>query len=306
MRIAVYADGSIAHGMVRMALAPETWSIERIDHFDDVPGWDVAADLIILHDGALSADRHAIVQAVKQWRTTGFALPIIVYAEDTNGVDVLLNAGADDVIRGHTDFAEFRARVRAVYRRSQGQAHNTVEFGGMVFDLQTHHLTIDGVKIPLTGHETRVLEALVMAKGHTLSKGALWDHLYPSGDGAEVKIVDVLICKIRSKIQQAGGDRNHLATVWGRGYVIVDTPDDQSTSGNTGLTDAVLAALSSEDEMLTIAELYERVGPFDRQALSGAVSRLVRQGNLEVVTRIPSATYKITHIGKLKLHGEAA
>ena len=40
-------------------------------------------------------------------------------------------------------------------------------------------------------------------------------------DEPEVKIIDVFICKLRKKIEQATGE-NYIETVWGRGYVLRD------------------------------------------------------------------------------------
>jgi two-component system cell cycle response regulator CtrA len=39
-------------------------------------------------------------------------------------------------------------------------------------------------------------------------------------DEPELKIIDVFICKLRKKLSLACGGDNHIATVWGRGYVL--------------------------------------------------------------------------------------
>ena len=39
-------------------------------------------------------------------------------------------------------------------------------------------------------------------------------------DEAEIKIIDVFICKLRRKLAQASGGRNYIETVWGRGYML--------------------------------------------------------------------------------------
>ncbi len=40
-------------------------------------------------------------------------------------------------------------------------------------------------------------------------------------DEPEVKIIDVLVCKLRKKLAPAGAD-NVIGTVWGRGYRMRD------------------------------------------------------------------------------------
>jgi hypothetical protein len=46
---------------------------------------------------------------------------------------------------------------------------------------------------------------------------SLWRH-----GRAELKIIDVFICKLRKKLSLACGDDNYIETVWGRGYVLRD------------------------------------------------------------------------------------
>ena len=47
------------------------------------------------------------------------------------------------------------------------------------------------------------------------------NHLYGGMDEPELKIIDVFICKLRKKLQQACGN-HYIETVWGRGYVLRD------------------------------------------------------------------------------------
>jgi two-component system cell cycle response regulator CtrA len=64
------------------------------------------------------------------------------------------------------------------------------------------------------------LELLALRKGTTLTKEMFLNHLYGGMDEPEVKIIDVFICKLRKKIEEASGGENYIETVWGRGYVL--------------------------------------------------------------------------------------
>jgi len=35
-----------------------------------------------------------------------------------------------------------------------------------------------------------------------------------------MKIIDVFICKLRKKLDNASGGKDYIETVWGRGYVM--------------------------------------------------------------------------------------
>lgn len=66
-----------------------------------------------------------------------------------------------------------------------------------------------------TQHEEKIVSALMT--GRLCTKEYLLDCLYamdPDGE-AQIKIIDVFICKIRKKLNHLGFD---IETVWGRGY----------------------------------------------------------------------------------------
>ena len=46
------------------------------------------------------------------------------------------------------------------------------------------------------------------------------NHLYGGMDEPELKVIDVFICKLRKKLANASGGRDHIETVWGRGYML--------------------------------------------------------------------------------------
>jgi two-component system cell cycle response regulator CtrA len=39
-------------------------------------------------------------------------------------------------------------------------------------------------------------------------------------DEPEIKIIDVFMCKIRRKLANASNGKDHIETVWGRGYLL--------------------------------------------------------------------------------------
>lgn len=66
-----------------------------------------------------------------------------------------------------------------------------------------------------------MLELLSLRKSTTLTKEMFLNHLYGGMDEPELKIIDVLICKLRKKLMTICGE-NYIETVWGRGYVLRD------------------------------------------------------------------------------------
>jgi len=76
-----------------------------------------------------------------------------------------------------------------------------------------------------------IIELLSLRKGSTLTKEMFLNHLYGGMDEPEVKIIDVFICKLRKKLQDATDGDNYIETVWGRGYVLRD-PESEKAAAN--------------------------------------------------------------------------
>ncbi len=74
-----------------------------------------------------------------------------------------------------------------------------------------------------------MLELLYLRKGSVVSKESFLDHLYGGMDEPEMKIIDVFICKLRKKIENAGASHPFIETVWGRGYR-VDIPEHKCSA----------------------------------------------------------------------------
>ena len=74
-----------------------------------------------------------------------------------------------------------------------------------------------------------MLELLCLRKGSVVSKESFLDHLYGGMDEPEMKIIDVFICKLRKKIENAGASHPLIETVWGRSYR-VDIPEQKCSA----------------------------------------------------------------------------
>jgi two-component system cell cycle response regulator CtrA len=70
-------------------------------------------------------------------------------------------------------------------------------------NLDTRTVEVDSKPLHLTGKEYGILELLSLRKGTTLTKEMFLNHLYGGMDEPEVKIIDVFICKLRKKLQNA-------------------------------------------------------------------------------------------------------
>src|ERR1019366_3538057 len=94
-------------------------------------------------------------------------------------------------------------------------------------NLDTKMVEVGGARLHLTGKEYQILELLSLRKGTTLTKEMFLTQLYGGMDEPEIKIIDVFICKLRKKLASASNGKDYIETVWGRGYVLRQPPDEK-------------------------------------------------------------------------------
>lgn len=150
--------------------------------------------------------------------------PVLILSGETEVESRLkcLTFGADDYLTKPFHMKELTVRLQALIRRSNGFGVNTLTFGNLTLDLTSHDVFVDDELIHLTSKEYEMLELLCLRQGHIVTKENFLNHLYGGMDEPEVKIIDVFICKLRKKIQNANVSSALIKTVWGRGYRIED------------------------------------------------------------------------------------
>ena len=115
---------------------------------------------------------------------------------------------------------ELVSRIQAIVRK--GHSESTVQTGKLRINLDTRVASVEDQPVHLAAKEYSILELLSLRKGTTLTKEMFLDYLYGGVDEPELKIIDVLVCKLRKKLAHATGGQHYIETVWGRGYVLRD------------------------------------------------------------------------------------
>ncbi len=156
--------------------------------------------------------------AVLNWlRSTGSALPVLILtARDTVADRVAgLDAGADDYLIKPFDLDELIARLRALSRRSSGQATPLLLHGGIELDPAARQVRKNGQTVELSAREFTLLHELLLHAGRVQSREQLEERLYGWGEEVESNSVEVHVHHLRKKL---GSDL--IRTLRGVGYVI--------------------------------------------------------------------------------------
>ncbi len=164
-------------------------------------------------------------------------LPIVMLTGVGDEVDKIvgLEAGADDYLMKPFNPRELLARIRAVLRRygktqSNGPVvpadHDTIRFGDKLLN-RTRRELIDhtGAEIPLTNGEYRLLEVFLRKPGEIIPRADLLVQLGSDLTHYVDRTIDVLILRLRRKIEAVPSKPVHLQTRRGQGYIFVRAPD---------------------------------------------------------------------------------
>lgn len=234
MRVLLVEDDTSMAKSIELMLKSEDYVVDSTDLGED--GLEIGKiydyDIIILDLMLPDMDGYEVL---KRFRDAKVQTPILILS----GLSELdhkikgLGYGADDYLTKPFDKRELIARIQAIVRRSQGHSQSEIVTGRVKVNLDTRTVDVDDRPLHLTGKEYGILELLSLRKGTTLTKEMFLNHLYGGMDEPEVKIIDVFICKLRKKLEDATGGENYIETVWGRGYVLRDpqkTPEGSASA----------------------------------------------------------------------------
>jgi len=158
---------------------------------------------------------------LRRWRDAGLSMPVLVltargtWHEKVQGID----GGADDYVAKPFRIEEVLARVRALIRRSSGQASPELRCGEVTLDPRSARVTLAGRPVKLTSHEYRLLSYLMHHRDRVVPRVELSEHIYEHGSDRDSNTLEVFVARLRRKLGNA-----FTETVRGLGYRIGDRP----------------------------------------------------------------------------------
>ncbi len=162
-------------------------------------------------------------------------LPIVMLTGRGDETDRIegLETGADDYMMKPFNPRELIARIRAVLRRAghpdmidtDRDTGRLVAFGALKLDLERRELVgAEGAEVALTNAEYRLLEYLVLNPGRVIPRPELMAELGADLSHYGDRTIDVLILRLRRKIEPVPSKPVHLQTRRGQGYIFITGP----------------------------------------------------------------------------------
>jgi two-component system OmpR family response regulator len=152
-------------------------------------------------------------------------VPIIMVTARLEEADRVrgLEGGADDYVTKPFQSRELLARIRAQARRSRGEVgpkQERIEIGPLVIEPIAMSVTLRGEPVVLTANEFALIHALALRPGRVLDREQLLQLLHGAADEAFDRSIDVVVSRVRAKLEVDPKNPKLLKTVRGVGYML--------------------------------------------------------------------------------------
>src|SRR6476646_3628602 len=181
-------------------------------------------DAVILDLGLPEIDGLTVLD---RWRKEARKMPVLMLTARDSWSDKVagLDAGADDYLAKPFQTEELIARLRALIRRSSGNASSELIAGDIRLDTRSGKVTKAGEPVKLTAQEYKLLSYLMHHKGNVVSRTELIEHIYDQDFDRDSNTIEVFVTRIRKKL---GADV--ITTIRGLGYSL-EEPAEARASG---------------------------------------------------------------------------
>ncbi len=192
-----------------------------VDHLDD----GLAADSFLSGNVAdvavidINLPGLSGIEIIRRLRGRGDTTPVLILtargktSERVEGLD----AGADDYLVKPFEMEELVARLRALARRLPQVAPAREAVGQLDYDRVHRVVRHAGQPLDLPRRELALFELLLAHRGRLIAKDRIADALYGTGTPVEGNAVELLVSRLRRKIEGRGA---RIHTARGLGYML--------------------------------------------------------------------------------------
>ena len=216
--ILIAEDDADIRGLLRLYLEGEGFRVaEAADGAEALEiARDRSPDMAILDVMMPRMNGFELTRALRKYSD----IPILILSAKSQDNDKILglNLGADDYIAKPFNPVEIVARVKAQLRRAARTGGDLLTVGNLILDTTAIQLTKDGVPIPLTPMEYKILAMLMRSPGRIFTKIQLYEGAVGSYFEGDDNTMMVHISKLREKIEDDPKNPRRIITMRGLGY----------------------------------------------------------------------------------------
>ena len=178
-------------------------------------------DLVILDLMLPGKDGLTICRELRRHDRT----PVLILSAKGENIDQVLGLemGADDYVVKPVEPRVLLARLEALMRRAKAAPHEVREArfnaGRLAIDGARRAATIDGRDVELTTGDFDILWLLASRQGSVVTRDEILRVVRGIDYDGLDRSIDARICRLRKKLQEAGGAESMIKTVRLRGYL---------------------------------------------------------------------------------------
>lgn len=179
-------------------------------------------DLILLDLILPGIDGFMVCQEIREISESVGVIMLTARSQEEDRVKGLIQ-GADDYLLKPFSMAELEARIISLLRRVDSVAtkleSSMIKEGPFELDMKNKKVSCLGKDIRLTPTEYCLLQLLIRNRNQVFTRDNLLDEVWGANYVGDIKVVDVNIRRIRTKIESDPSNPRYLCTDWGNGYL---------------------------------------------------------------------------------------
>jgi two-component system, OmpR family, response regulator TctD len=210
--LSLWVGTALRQAGLELSFAEDGWAAQRAL----VPGHGFDAVLLDLQipgpDG---------LQVLEGLRSGGDDVPVLILTARASVPDRVLglNLGADDYLPKPFELSELEARLAAMLRRRKQRVGEQWRLGALSASARSPEVLCHGQPVSLTPRESAALRTLLQSAPKTVTKEKLHEQVFGE-DGSELEAVEVLIHRLRKKLDALPDVQVSIATIRGLGYML--------------------------------------------------------------------------------------
>ncbi|MDE1991572.1 MAG: response regulator transcription factor [Rhizobiaceae bacterium] len=222
MRILLVEDNAKLAAVTSEAMRSHGFAVDRVGTAQDAEDAIAAVsyDAIILDLGLPDRDGLSLLEPARR-RSPSTPILVLTARDAPSSIIDALDSGADDYMSKPFVMGVLISRIRVLMRRPALRHDTILSESNVRLDLSQHVAKVEETELQLSRREFAALELFLRRPNRVFSKIEMEESIYGFGEELSSNAVEVLIHRLRKKLQAAGAAVD-IHNMRGIGYMLAE------------------------------------------------------------------------------------
>lgn len=222
MRVLLVEDNAKLASLTSEAMRSHGFAVDWVRNAGDAEEaiFAVSYEAIILDLGLPDRDGLSLLEPIRR-RVPSTPILILTARDTASSIIDALDSGADDYLSKPFVMGVLISRIRALMRRPALRHDTILNERNVRLDLSQHVAKVGEMELQLSRREFAALELFLRRFNRVLSKADVEESIYGFGEELSSNAVEVLIHRLRKKLQAAGAAVD-IHNMRGVGYMLTE------------------------------------------------------------------------------------